>query len=270
MRRKRGAIKGHDWLHAKILHHGAVRLHDNWVQTYMSDPQWRLYFNLDAGGAVYIDEQRYELQPEQIYVLPAWINWRGSVEQPFRHMFFGVDIPMFSQAIARKHWPLPILLQDTEEVRHDWTQHCARWLNGKDQQAGDYARWYSIMYRILELLFDQHPAPTGGMPKELIDITNYIEMHLDADLSNEHLAEKAYCSSGHLIRRFSKLLGQSPANYVRERRLTAAANRLAYTDDSIDAISDTLGFPNRHYFTRVFHKMMHYPPAKYRKLFRLN
>lgn len=258
-----------DWLHAKILHHGAVLLRSNWVNTYMSDPQWRLYYNLDPGSAIYVNEQRYELCPDQIYVLPAWLTWRGSVEQPFRHMFFGVDIPQFSQVQTRQYWPHPMCLEDCDSIKADWYAICQDWIHGKEQHISEFAHWYSIMYRILGQLFLQVPPPESGTPEELQELCIYIEAHLDTDLSNEHLAEIAHCSSGHLIRRFGKLMGQSPANYVRERRLSAAAHRLAYTAESIDSIAYEFGFPNRHYFSRVFHKMMGYPPAAYRKLFRI-
>ena len=59
----------------------------------MSDPQWRLYCNLDAGAFVHTAHGRLELEPLQLYVLPAWLRWHGStVENNF------VDLPFSLQA----------------------------------------------------------------------------------------------------------------------------------------------------------------------------
>ncbi len=260
--------RDYPWIHARILMHGAVHLVDDWVSNYMSDPQWRVYCNLEDGAEVTTEHGVTELEANRIYVLPAWLRWKGVIRSPVNHMFFGIDIPLFSMLQAQLSWNTAYLLQDVDDLVTDWQTQCFAWQRGAEQTAVEFTRWYQIMYRALEKFFQQHPPQSAHMPNDLRLVTEYIEQHLGEDLNNERLAEVAYCSSGHLIRTFGKLLNQTPANYVRERRLTAAAHRLAYTDDSIDQIAEELGFPNRHYLTRVFTKTMGCAPARYRKLFR--
>ncbi len=255
------------WVHARVLVHGAVRLHSNWVAGVMSDPQWRLYCNLDAGAEVYTEQGSLRLEAGRLYVLPAWLAWRGEIHQPLRHMFFGVDVPLFSRRQCRASWDRAYELKGAEEIIRDWQALCFTWLEGTQPEAADFCDWYQIVYRILSRFLSEYPPLAEPTPSELQSVCEYIDQHLGADLSNEALADVAFCSSGHLNRQFRKLINQTPASYVRERRLTAAAHRLAYTDDSIELIAEDLGFPNRHYLTRVFTKTMGYAPAAYRKLF---
>ena len=51
-----------------------------------------------------------------------------------------------------------------------------------------------------------------------------------------------------------------------ERRVAWAARRLAFGDESIDAIALGAGFANRNYFTRVFTRHLGVPPAAYRRM----
>jgi AraC-like DNA-binding protein len=93
----------------------------------------------------------------------------------------------------------------------------------------------------------------------------YIDEHLDSDLSNGILASIAEFSEDHFVRLFRKHVGQTPAQYVLERRLAVATERLVFTNDSIDRIASACGFPDRFYFSRMFRRRMGLPPAAYRK-----
>jgi transcriptional regulator GlxA family with amidase domain len=73
-------------------------------------------------------------------------------------------------------------------------------------------------------------------------------------------------SSEQLGRLFRQHLRQSPAAYVRERRIVAVATHLVTTDASLEQISERCGFANRNHLTRVFIKLMGVAPISYRKI----
>ena len=64
-------------------------------------------------------------------------------------------------------------------------------------------------------------------------------------------------------------IGQTPAQYVLERRITFAAERLSFSEDSIERIAEVCGFPDRFYFSRMFVRRMGQPPAAYRRTSRV-
>ena len=99
--------------------------------------------------------------------------------------------------------------------------------------------------------------------------TEYIDANLAEPLSNGELARVCHVSEDHFIRVFRQALGQTPAQYILDRRVSAAAQRLIFSKESVDAIAEATGFGDRFYFSRVFAKRMGSPPAAYRKVDRV-
>jgi len=96
-------------------------------------------------------------------------------------------------------------------------------------------------------------------------VLQFIENGLSGDLSNPALARRAGLSEGAFLRWFQAALGSTPAAYVQRTRMTAAARALLTTTCSIDDVATSVGFRNRHHFSRVFSQHFHCGPAAYRK-----
>lgn len=94
---------------------------------------------------------------------------------------------------------------------------------------------------------------------------SWINENLSQPIGNPDLAERCGMSQDHFIRTFAKFIGQTPAQYVIERRIAAASERLLFSDDSIEQIATATGFANRFHFSRTFARQMNTSPAAYRK-----
>ena len=66
-------------------------------------------------------------------------------------------------------------------------------------------------------------------------------------------------------RNFRRHFGSTPATYVTQMRVREAARLLLHTDETIDAVAELTGFPNRAYFSRVFKRMTDEAPAGFRR-----
>lgn len=93
----------------------------------------------------------------------------------------------------------------------------------------------------------------------------WVEENAHRKITNADLARACHISEAQLSRRFQRLLKQSPGQYVLDRRVSRAAEALSFSDQSIEQIAQSFGFPDRFYFTRVFHQRMGIPPAAYRQ-----
>ena len=81
----------------------------------------------------------------------------------------------------------------------------------------------------------------------------YIESYFpDGDLSLEQMAEHAGVSRWHLSRLFPAVTGQSLSGYLRGRRLTEAARRLAAGAPDILRVALDVGYGSHEAFTRAF------------------
>lgn len=95
----------------------------------------------------------------------------------------------------------------------------------------------------------------------------FIQDNLANSIKLTDLASSFHISSRHLSRLFISELGVSYCDYVRNQRVRRAAKLLKETEISIKEIAEETGFPNVHYFTRVFTSAMGSSPGLFRSLY---
>lgn len=66
--------------------------------------------------------------------------------------------------------------------------------------------------------------------KNLSDVIDYVEKHLDDEISYDEAARIACCSTYYFQRMFSYVAGISPSEYIRKRRMSQAAFELQRTN----------------------------------------
>lgn len=97
---------------------------------------------------------------------------------------------------------------------------------------------------------------------------NWLERKMEEPVRNEEVVQVTGYSFYHFHRLFQQKVGMSLHEYVRNRRLTLAAQRLIYTDERILDLALTYQFESQEAFTRAFRKVHGLPPGKYRTLMR--
>ena len=92
----------------------------------------------------------------------------------------------------------------------------------------------------------------------------YIERHLTEACTLEDCARAAGYSAYHFARIFKGVTGLSPMDYVRKRRLSAAARDVAKSAESILDIAVKWGFESSETFIRAFEAEHGLTPGRYR------
>lgn len=85
---------------------------------------------------------------------------------------------------------------------------------------------------------------------------DYIEDNLEGKVDFNLAAEKAYCSTFHFQRMFFAIVGLTPAEYTRRRRLTLAARDLTTNSEKVIDIALKYGYDSPEAFTRAF-RLLH-------------
>jgi AraC family transcriptional regulator len=80
----------------------------------------------------------------------------------------------------------------------------------------------------------------------------YIEDNLAGEIDFNEAAKKAACSLFHFQRMFFAIIGVTPAEYARRRRLTLAARELTSTHSRVIDIAVKYGYESPDSFTRAF------------------
>jgi AraC-like DNA-binding protein/mannose-6-phosphate isomerase-like protein (cupin superfamily) len=96
-------------------------------------------------------------------------------------------------------------------------------------------------------------------------IAKYIDQHYAEDLSIEQLEKQFYISPYHLSHMFRHKTGYSLKQYLLRRRIGEAQMRLVHSQDTIQTISESVGFEDASYFSRIFSKYIGMTPSEYRK-----
>ena len=94
---------------------------------------------------------------------------------------------------------------------------------------------------------------------------DFIEAHLEDDVTLEAVAQAAHYSKYHLHRAFSGALGTTLHQYARRRRLTEAARRLVNSRAPLCDLALAAGYRSQQAFTDAFRAMYKMPPAEYRR-----
>ena len=93
----------------------------------------------------------------------------------------------------------------------------------------------------------------------------HIEAHLGDKITMAALARAAHYSQWHAARVFKEVTGKTPFEYIRLRRLSAAAARLRETSCKVIDVAFDFVFDSHEGFTRAFARQFGITPAHFRR-----
>jgi AraC family transcriptional regulator len=108
--------------------------------------------------------------------------------------------------------------------------------------------------------------PRGGLPRrKLRAAIEYIEHHLNSDVSLDALAAVAHLSAYHFARQFKASTGLPPHQYMITRRIERAKELIRGKDDiSLAEVAARVGFWDQGHFTRHFKRVVGVTPKRFR------
>lgn len=108
-------------------------------------------------------------------------------------------------------------------------------------------------------------APDGLSQARIRRLLDHIEQHLGEDLSLQAMAAEVDLSPLYLSRAFRSVTGQSPHQYVVERRVERAKQLLCDTAAPIADIALAAGFSSQSHLSNWFRRLLGVSPAAYRR-----
>lgn len=106
----------------------------------------------------------------------------------------------------------------------------------------------------------------GRKQEYVVDrLKEYIESHLDGNLSRKELSGVVYLSEDYLSKIFAAATGMPLSGYVSSRRIARAQQLLAETDLTVSQIALRVGFSNFSYFSKIFRELTGKTPNEYRE-----
>ncbi|MBD5395407.1 MAG: AraC family transcriptional regulator [Lachnospiraceae bacterium] len=101
---------------------------------------------------------------------------------------------------------------------------------------------------------------TARYDKKIVEMIHYINDHLSDDLSIENLSARFYLSKYHMMRKFKEETGYSMHQYILEKRILAARNRILSGMSASTACMEC-GFKDYSTFSRAYKKLLNRLPS---------
>ena len=106
----------------------------------------------------------------------------------------------------------------------------------------------------------------GKAPTKLVrEVSAYVRRNITQKTSVEEMAKAMFISRTHLAARFKKESGMTLTDFILAEKAEEAKRLLTYTDKSLLAIGEYLGFSSQSHFTKAFRKYTGTTPSEYRQ-----
>lgn len=122
----------------------------------------------------------------------------------------------------------------------------------------------TLMLRRYSTTLSTNSAEIGINSTQVLRAVNYVNQNLKRDLSTEQICEIGAASPAQMNRLFRAELGHSIWQYVRQKRLRAAADDLRLSGEKIGTIANRYRFSSRTTFSNQFKSHFGITPGQYR------
>lgn len=95
-------------------------------------------------------------------------------------------------------------------------------------------------------------------------VLEYIKNNYSRQISIDDMVDTIHISKYHFIRRFNRMMGVTPYNYLTNYRITMAKTMLRTTDKTVAEIAEECGFMDTSNFITKFKKRTNQKPLQYR------
>ena len=139
-----------------------------------------------------------------------------------------------------------------------------------EQQPGFETVWHGLLQVLLIYISRKQNLnvisdSSFQLSKECALAKRYIDANYAKNITLDVLAEITHINKFYLAHSFTECMGQSPINYLTEKRLDASKQLLANSNLSVAQVASNTGFSSQSYFSQIFKKKVGITPQQYRK-----
>ena len=246
------------------------------------DPEWRImpYATIVCVGdcdpqyyAASTVDGRLKLRRSSVVIFPAGCPFRfelsGEAQLSNCHISFTLlgHIDILSLFDITHHITGHAALEIAEIV--DSLAECSLLQANKSIDIPRLIKMKQAAFRLLSLIIDKAPLRADRIERldgvnRISPVLNYIDMNIDKEISRKILAATASLSETRFHYVFKEIMGVSPMDYIRSKRLRKAQHLLLATELSITDVAHSVGIHDIYYFSKVFKTCFHISPSKYR------
>ncbi|BDD06761.1 helix-turn-helix domain-containing protein [Aureibacter tunicatorum] len=235
---------------------------------------FQMHYLLDGEAVLDMNDQEQTLRKDEVFIVDkedlniniSYINGKRYKE---------VVIQFDEQFFINNGIPLSMLSSNTPKVSALNEEMSKIVLSIFSNKCVGIVKKIFLVAKVLELIVLQlkqgdadnldNEHRSSKIVSKLIQIKNKIDQNLSENLSISSLAKSSGINEFALKNEFKNAFGKTIFQYVTEKKMLHAKDRLMYSELSIYEIAEEVGYKNATHFTAAFKKIEGLTPNKFRK-----
>lgn len=235
-------------------------------------PENFLFYCVDGHGWYKIGDQRYEIGPNEFFILPQNTEhaYGSSEEHPWSiyWVHFGGDSlhELNNTQAVQKHFK-PFYIKNNAEILSLFSKIYKTLELGYSIDNLLFANMCLSHYLSLFIYNSRHYAVASTDKIDCVDSAIlHMQCHINENISLNQLSKQYNYSVSRFSNLFKKKTGYAPIDYFVQMKMQKACQQLDFTDNSIKHIAFSMGFDDPYYFSKRFRTIIGMSPKKYRSL----
>ena len=275
----------------QMLNVGLAHHDGDWNWKKVISPFSRIYYVKEGRAVLHLPQQKVELRPGHLYIIPAYTLHSYECDGKFVHYYLHVYEGVGNEMSLVESYDFPTEVAGCRDdellLQRMCEQHPQAMLPASNPQAYDnVTHMTSYVQRYCEMPLWQKMELRGGIlmlfsrflrqavphvwtqDERMKRVQTHIHSRITESIDVEELAGVACVTKPYLIRLFKREFGTSPVQYINSTKVERAQLLLYTTDMPVKEVAYTMGFSDHSYFIRMFRKQTGSTPQEYRERMR--
>jgi AraC-like DNA-binding protein len=235
-------------------------------------PENFLFYCVDGHGWYKIDNQRYEVGPNEFFILPQNKEhaYGADADHPWSiyWIHFGGDgLAAFNETLSVQKYFKPFHIKNNAETFAVFTKIYKALQLGYSIDNLLFANMCFTHFITLFLYNARHNESFEVEKPDCVDLAIlHMQQHLDENISLNELSKQYNYSVSRFSNLFKQKTGYAPIDYFLQMKMQKACQELDFTNQSIKLIAFNMGFDDPYYFSKRFKTIIGVSPKKYRTI----
>ncbi len=244
---------------------------ETWSLPYSTFDQSKFYFVTEGSCVIRIEDVDYHAKAGDWVLIPANArhSYHNDESAPFSKYWMHFDVYPNSSLFTSLGLPLCVKAdKDSRAMRlfKDFAPlaHSDKFVDRLVVKS----RLIELIGEYIKLCGSEMTNVMSHSDKRFDKLIRYINENLNKPLSNEELAQMYFVHPNHFVRAFKSKMGQTPARYIKNKKLEAGKRMLEGSELSIAQVAASVGFSDPAHFSRLFHERYSMAPTVYREYYK--
>lgn len=269
-----------------LLNIGYAKLDSHWDFDNVISPFARLYLITSGSAYVYHNNEKYDLKPGYMYLIPSntYSRYKCNLQHEQYYISFleevGIGLSIYNLMNFRYSVqvteldvycfkrlleinPNRTLINNNPEVYDN--ESSLLFFNEKNETL--MSNFYIETQGLLKIVFSKFIRRNKLLTNNETGMNNvlvYISKNLHKEITVQGLATFTNLSKDYFSKRFNEKFNMRPSKYIELKRVERAQLLLLTTKYSLQEIGQKVGFDNATYFSRIFKKASGKTPTQFR------